>query len=440
MLGLPGVATAVNNDRVEVFFDAPLVQGSYLTGSAPEVKREDFNSYAAAACPSEIAVGSVSGSCLVRSVADYGGATAAADDTTATVGGAGSMFATTAPNTSGMEFTLTDASKYVGVWWSAGSPTNYITFYMDDVELISLTTADLMGALGTQPTFATWASLDAAGDSLTALNGNQYKKVWYYGNPRGYSSNPPTAYSGLGGNEPFVYLHLFAQGNLAFNKIKFSGNGFEFDNLVVSTLELTPPENLVPITTIYGNHSVTFDANGGSGEMAASVDNAPANLPGNAFTRDGYNFAGWNTAADGSGTAYADGAEYAYQSALTLYAQWTAIAPPEPVKRSITTTVYFKSASNSLIDNTKRRLDSLLAQIPAGATNIRATARGFVQPVGVKFNDFRLSDSRARNVLRYLRNHGVSGKLTRIAAGRESDPTWKARKVVVTVTFEVRPS
>ena len=40
--------------------------------------------------------------------------------------------------------------------------------------------------------------------------------------------------------------------------------------------------------------------------MAPETGSAPAALTANAFTRTGYTFAGWNTAADGSGTAYAD--------------------------------------------------------------------------------------------------------------------------------------
>ena len=41
---------------------------------------------------------------------------------------------------------------------------------------------------------------------------------------------------------------------------------------------------------------------------------------------DGLNFAGWNTAADGSGTAYKAGASQIYDQTgdLTLYAQWEA--------------------------------------------------------------------------------------------------------------------
>ena len=76
-------------------------------------------------------------------------------------------------------------------------------------------------------------------------------------------------------------------------------------------------------------YTVAFDANGGTGTMAnmPMTYDVPDNLSNNAFTRDGYAFAGWNTATDGSGTAYADG-QVVYNLAstsgvsVTLYAQW----------------------------------------------------------------------------------------------------------------------
>ena len=71
--------------------------------------------------------------------------------------------------------------------------------------------------------------------------------------------------------------------------------------------------------------TVTFDANGGTGTMAPETGSVPAALTANAFTRKGYSFAGWNTAADGSGTAYADTASYPFSASVTLYAQWTAL-------------------------------------------------------------------------------------------------------------------
>ena len=42
----------------------------------------------------------------------------------------------------------------------------------------------------------------------------------------------------------------------------------------------------------------------------------------NPFTREGYDFTGWTTAADGSGTSYADGANITLTEDTTLYAQW----------------------------------------------------------------------------------------------------------------------
>lgn len=71
--------------------------------------------------------------------------------------------------------------------------------------------------------------------------------------------------------------------------------------------------------------TVIFNANGGSGAMAVQSASTATNLSTNAFTRSGYTFTGWNTAADGTGTAYADGASYPFGSSTTLYAQWTSV-------------------------------------------------------------------------------------------------------------------
>ena len=72
-------------------------------------------------------------------------------------------------------------------------------------------------------------------------------------------------------------------------------------------------------------YTITFNANGGEGSMEpqrfeVGVDTA---LNTNAFTRESYNFIGWNTAADGSGATYADeGAILELTGDMTLYAQW----------------------------------------------------------------------------------------------------------------------
>ena len=77
--------------------------------------------------------------------------------------------------------------------------------------------------------------------------------------------------------------------------------------------------------TALPTHTVTFNANGGTGTMSPQTANVPTALTANAFTRTGYSFSGWNTAANGSGTPYADGATYSFSADITLYAQWTAL-------------------------------------------------------------------------------------------------------------------
>jgi uncharacterized repeat protein (TIGR02543 family) len=82
------------------------------------------------------------------------------------------------------------------------------------------------------------------------------------------------------------------------------------------------------IITYETGFTVTFDANGGTGTMANQTASSATNLTANTFTRTGYTFAGWNTAADGSGTAYSDNASFPFTANTTLYAQWTLDSTP----------------------------------------------------------------------------------------------------------------
>ena len=74
----------------------------------------------------------------------------------------------------------------------------------------------------------------------------------------------------------------------------------------------------------YADPVITFDKNGGSGTTVTQTVpyGESATLNTNSFTRTGYTFTGWNTKADGSGTAYGDGASISLSSNMTLYAQW----------------------------------------------------------------------------------------------------------------------
>ncbi len=75
----------------------------------------------------------------------------------------------------------------------------------------------------------------------------------------------------------------------------------------------------------YADPIITFDKNDGSGTTLTQTVpyGESATLNANSFTRTGYTFSGWNTKADGTGTAYGDGASISPSSNVTLYAQWT---------------------------------------------------------------------------------------------------------------------
>lgn len=72
------------------------------------------------------------------------------------------------------------------------------------------------------------------------------------------------------------------------------------------------------------NYTIMYNANNGSGAPSSQtkVQNVDVTLSTTVPTRSGYQFAGWNTSANGSGTSYAAGAVYSENSNVTLYAQW----------------------------------------------------------------------------------------------------------------------
>lgn len=73
--------------------------------------------------------------------------------------------------------------------------------------------------------------------------------------------------------------------------------------------------------------ALSYDANGGTGTMTPDTcfSGGKLTVKANGFTRDGYDFTGWNTAADGKETAYKPGDELELTESLTLYAQWNKI-------------------------------------------------------------------------------------------------------------------
>ncbi|MCL2068159.1 MAG: VWA domain-containing protein [Treponema sp.] len=105
-------------------------------------------------------------------------------------------------------------------------------------------------------------------------------------------------------------------------------NGFMFLALILSVLAgaltLTCDN---PAGSTARTYTVEYNANGGEGEMRASVFNTGelCELPANGFSNDGYFFSGWALASGGS-VAYANKAEVIdladVRGKITLYAVW----------------------------------------------------------------------------------------------------------------------
>jgi uncharacterized repeat protein (TIGR02543 family) len=205
-----------------------------------------------------------------------------------------------------------------------------VKFYNGATEIASLDTLALEELLGNAPP-SSWPS---GNGSVTSMGGTAYPKGHYFGNPRGYTEYPPLSQSvGLtqGGAGPYLehrnyvyaYLNLFLTGDQTATSVKFSGNGFEFDNLTTSTLEQTPAPSLVFAKGLIGK-TVQFlsGATDATGSMVAQASTSAANLSANRYQRPGYTFTGWNTAQNGTGTPYGAGANFNFATDLTLYAQW----------------------------------------------------------------------------------------------------------------------
>ncbi len=81
--------------------------------------------------------------------------------------------------------------------------------------------------------------------------------------------------------------------------------------------------------------NLSFNGNGNDGgvdmEGMTIIAGDTITLPANTYTKDGYNFTGWNTAADGTSEAYADETEFTAAidetQNVTLYAQWEEALP-----------------------------------------------------------------------------------------------------------------
>ena len=176
---------------------------------------------------------------------------------------------------------------------------------------------------------------------------------------------------------------------------------------------------------------VTFSANRGKGAMNAQSSAAPAALNKVAFTRAGFSFTGWNTAANGSGTAYANGASFPFTSSTTLYAQWkrnkVVVLPAVP---AVVTLGQFAPKSSTLTPSQETEIARLASEIKANHdTKISLVGYGDTLSAANQLNEsawaanFTLSQDRATIVASYLKSQLTAVGLTNYSISAEGNGT-----------------
>ncbi len=93
------------------------------------------------------------------------------------------------------------------------------------------------------------------------------------------------------------------------------------------TIEMADTTGVLAMAVNYIASRLVYNANGGSGDMTnmnvLAARNSRVSVAQPAYSYSGYNFNGWNTEANGSGTAYSPNQQFTLTSDLhTLYAQW----------------------------------------------------------------------------------------------------------------------
>lgn len=178
--------------------------------------------------------------------------------------------------------------------------------------------------------------------------------------------------------------------------------------------------------------TLKVDANGGAAVTDIATRLGDTVAAPTAPARLGYDFLGWATVPDVSGSLIQPGAAIAVtDSTMTLYAKWSLKTTPATVSKAISAIrVYFASGSSALGASAKRALQSFAAQLASAKGSLEIS--GFVQATRSTNNDRSLSLARAKAVSAQLLSSGVRLAQKVIAKGVAPEAGDRARRVVVT--------
>ena len=235
--------------------------------------------------------------------------------------------------------TSTDVVSGCQVYYPAGQRITLATLAKDgDCWDSSMLTRPGHTQLGwSQDSQATQAQAE-----VTMVEGGMTVYAVWVGNPvLTYDTNKPNTWNGQMPSTP-------ASVSVAYNTAAADGSGWQSgDTSKIRGYRFLgwyagPQDDAglydwnTPLTgnvTVYAHWerlqaNVVYDANGGTGSHANTTgwQYSDVTVPSDtskSFKRDGYVFLGWDTQADGNGTAYKDGSQVPLQDKdITLYAQW----------------------------------------------------------------------------------------------------------------------
>ncbi len=384
----PSAQAASGDPAFEMYLDAPFVENSYVytdhkDEADPQVALSNFDQ-SSNFIPCEVTGATVTlltptNGCWTWDEPTYGGAFTEGSDPAV-----GNLAPEESParlrygqasGFQGVRLEYSTPQHYFGMWWSAGSVGNVITFYSDG-RVVAQTTANEV------------ESIISSQQSIASTSGSTYDSSLYLGNPVTWSTHGnPVDFSQQDPDnnyvhgdlsydaENFVYLHFFSQGSVTYDRVELSapGNGFEFDNIVTSSrADLTPLDRLVHVKTVNQPTLISFDANGGQGNLPnqTSTDSLPWDCPDYSGTASSncmirppgefgdrsnpFYFDGWNTSPDGSGARFDAGNVADVQGDTILYAQWRAhfyLDPSPPGQEWLYQDVYTQPTSSFTLPN-----------------------------------------------------------------------------------------
>ncbi len=215
-------------------------------------------------------------------------------------------------------------------------PANPATYTVEDAAIT------LANPTRTGYTFEGWTGTDIEGTAMevtipaSSIGDREYTATW---KPIVYDITYDLGGGSVATPNPDKYTIETADITLTNpTKLGYTFLGWTGTDLAEPTMEVliakgSTGDRSYTATWKANTYKVSFKANGGEGEMADqpfTYDEAAKALTANAFTRTGYTYKGWNTKADGSGTAYEDGQEVKNLTSkaddtVTLYAQWEVI-------------------------------------------------------------------------------------------------------------------